>query len=111
MAGAIAHPISPCSGRTSCPRPVLLLLVMGLAAVVGGGLWGLLPAFFKARWGTNETLFTLMLNYIIVGVEKYFQNGPWKAPTSSFPKIAMFARRAAAAQGAGRSPAGSSCWR
>lgn len=93
MAGAIASTYFALFWADKLPRPILLL-VMGLAAVVAGGLWGLLPAFFKAKWGTNETLFTLMLNYIIVGVEKYFQNGPWKAPTSSFPKIAMFAREA-----------------
>ena len=32
--------------------------------MAAGSLWGMIPAFFKARWNTNETLFTLMLNYI-----------------------------------------------
>ena len=72
------------------PRPALLL-VMALAALVAGGLWGLIPAFFKAKWGTNETLFTLMLNYIALGIEAYLQNGPWKDPKGTgFPIIAMF---------------------
>jgi simple sugar transport system permease protein len=93
MAGAIAASYFALFWSDKLPQAVLLL-VMALASVVAGGLWGLLPAFFKAKWGTNETLFTLMLNYIILGVEKYFQNGPWKAPTSSFPKIAMFSRNA-----------------
>ena len=35
-----------------------------IAGVAAGSLWGMIPAFFKARWNTNETLFTLMLNYI-----------------------------------------------
>ena len=35
-----------------------------LAGILAGALWGVLPAFFKAHWNTNETLFTLMLNYI-----------------------------------------------
>lgn len=35
-----------------------------LAGIAAGMLWGVVPAFFKARWNTNETLFTLMLNYI-----------------------------------------------
>ncbi|MGC4020094.1 MAG: ABC transporter permease [Muricomes sp.] len=65
---------------------VILMLLAGMAA---GGLYGLLPAVCKARWGTNETLFTLMLNYIALGLIKYLMNGPWKAPGSSFPKIAM----------------------
>ncbi len=35
-----------------------------LAGVAAGMVWGIVPAFFKAKWNTNETLFTLMLNYI-----------------------------------------------
>lgn len=68
-----------------------LLLTMFLAAAVAGGIWGFIPAFFKAKWGTNETLFTLMLNYIIIGVVKYLRMGPWKDPTNmGFPQIATF---------------------
>ncbi|NLA96205.1 MAG: ABC transporter permease, partial [Clostridiaceae bacterium] len=43
-----------------------LHLILILAAGIGGALFGFLPAFFKTRWGTNETLFTLMLNYIAI---------------------------------------------
>ena len=57
----------------------LLLVAMGLAAIVGGGIWGLIPGFFKAKWNTNETLFTLMMNYIIIGVVAWLQIGPWEA--------------------------------
>ena len=35
-----------------------------LAGIAAGAIWGVIPAFFKAKWNTNETLFTLMLNYI-----------------------------------------------
>ena len=42
---------------------------MAVASIIAGGIWGLVPAFCKARWGTNETLFTLMLNYIAIGIE------------------------------------------
>ena len=35
-----------------------------VAGVAAGLIWGVIPAFFKARWNTNETLFTLMLNYL-----------------------------------------------
>ena len=38
---------------------VVLLLVMAVAGIVGGGLWGLIPAFFKVKFNTNETLITL----------------------------------------------------
>lgn len=45
------------------PMPVLFL-VMLLTSVTVGAVWGLIPAFFKAKWKTNETLFTLMMNYV-----------------------------------------------
>lgn len=44
----------------------LMLIVMFIAAAVAGGVWGVIPAVFKARWNTNETLFTLMMNYIAI---------------------------------------------
>lgn len=70
------------------PKLPLVLLMM-VAGMMAGGLYGLLPAVCKARWGTNETLFTLMLNYIALAFIKYLMNGPWKAEGSSFPKIGM----------------------
>ncbi len=66
-----------------------LIILMFVTAAVLGGLWGLIPALFKAKWGTNETLFTLMLNYIAMYFISYLQNGPWKASGSSFPKMPM----------------------
>ena len=42
----------------------LLLVIMFCAAVIAGALWAFIPAFFKAMWNTNETLFTLMMNYV-----------------------------------------------
>ena len=44
--------------------PVVLMIVMVAVSIVAGAVWGLIPAFFKALWNTNETLFTLMMNYI-----------------------------------------------
>ena len=50
----------------------LLILIMIVAAIAAGALWGFLPAFFKARWNTNETLFTLMMNYIATQLAAYY---------------------------------------
>ena len=72
----------------------LLILVSLVAALLAGALWGFLPAFFKAHWNTNETLFTLMMNYIIIGVVKWLQGGPWEAPPSGSQMIAQFAGNA-----------------
>ena len=72
----------------------MLILVSLAAALAAGALWGFLPAFFKAKWNTNETLFTLMMNYIIIGVVKWLQGGPWEAPPSGSQMIAQFAGNA-----------------
>lgn len=50
----------------------LQLILMFIAAVLAGAIWGALPAVFKAIWGTNETLFTLMMNYVSSGLVAYF---------------------------------------
>ncbi len=73
----------------------VLVGVMFLAGAIGGGLWGLIPALCKVKWNTNETLFTLMLNYIALYVVDYLRDGPWKDPGSQgFPKIARFSKNA-----------------
>ena len=51
----------------SLPTPVLFI-VMLVSSIVAGGLWGFVPAFFKAHWNTNETLFTLMMNYVATSI-------------------------------------------
>ena len=53
------------------PNAVLILVSL-IAALAAGGLWGFLPAFFKAKWNTNETLFTLMMNYIATQLSAFF---------------------------------------
>ncbi len=70
----------------------LLIITMFLAGAIGGGIWGLIPAFFKVKYNTNETLFTLMLNYIALYIVAILRDGPWIDPKSQgFPKIARFA--------------------
>ncbi|MBQ8758703.1 MAG: hypothetical protein IJZ20_03325 [Clostridia bacterium] len=49
-----------------------LLIIMFVSAVVVGAVWGGIPAIFKANWNTNETLFTLMMNYAASGIVAYF---------------------------------------
>ncbi|MCL2411060.1 MAG: ABC transporter permease [Treponema sp.] len=75
--------------------PFILLTVMGITAAVAGGIWGFIPAFFRAKWGTNETLFTLMLNYVALGFIFYLQSiSSWQADASGHPQIARFDRAA-----------------
>lgn len=55
----------------SVPGWLLIVIMLG-ASIAAGMLWGLLPAFFKAFWGTNETLFTLMMNYVAIQLVESF---------------------------------------
>lgn len=57
----------------SLPTP-LLFLVMFVTSVTVGALWAFLPAFFKAKFNTNETLFTLMMNYVAIQIVACFTN-------------------------------------
>ena len=50
----------------------LLLILMFAAALLAGMAWGVIPALFKAKWGTNETLFTLMMSYVATFLVAYF---------------------------------------
>ena len=49
-----------------------LMIIMTVAAILSGMLWGVIPAIFKAQWNTNETLFTLMMNYVAIQLVEYF---------------------------------------
>ncbi len=72
------------------PKP-LLLIIMFIAGIIGGGLWALIPGILKIKYDTNETIITLMLNYIAIKWITYLQYGPWKDPNAQgFPKIANF---------------------
>ena len=50
----------------------LLIVLMTVSACVAGGIWGAIPAICKAKWNTNETLFTLMMNYVATQLVAYF---------------------------------------
>ncbi|MCH5320486.1 MAG: ABC transporter permease [Eubacterium sp.] len=81
----------------------LLILVMIIASVVASAVWAVIPAIFKAKFNTNETLFTLMMNYVGIQIVSYFTI-VWENPKGSgqigiinqathagwFPKIGEF---------------------
>ena len=71
----------------SLPTPVLFL-VMFLTSVIAGGLWGFIPAVFKAYWNTNETLFTLMMNYVATSIVACMTN-ILRGKASSLGKLNM----------------------
>lgn len=87
-------------GSANIPTPLFLIL-MAAASMLAGAVWGVIPAIFKAKWNTNETLFTLMMNYIAIQLTSFFIPR-WEHPKGSntvgiinagtqagwFPKIA-----------------------
>lgn len=70
---------------------VIALPLMAFAAVLGGGIWAFIPAIFKAKMGVNETIFTLMMNYVAIKFVTYLQYQAWMDPNAKgFPRIAPF---------------------
>ena len=60
----------------------LLILICLAASIICGAIWAMIPAFFKAKWNTNETLFTLMMNYVAIQLVAYFII-IWEVPKGS----------------------------
>ncbi len=60
----------------------LLILIMMAASILAGGIWSVIPAIFKAKWNTNETLSTLMMNYIATQLVAFF-TVLWEVPKGS----------------------------
>ncbi|MFC2030371.1 ABC transporter permease [Chloroflexota bacterium] len=76
--------------------PGALLILMGMAAFLGGALWGLIPAVLKAYLQVNEIITTLMLNYVAILFMDYLYTGPWKDKEGfGFPGTASFKEFAA----------------
>ena len=66
---------------TSMSTP-MMLIIMAIASIIAGCIWGVIPAAFKAKWGTNETLFTLMMNYVAIQITSYCV-ALWENPIGS----------------------------
>lgn len=60
----------------------LVIVCMVLSSIASGAVWGLIPAIFKAKWNTNETLSTLMMNYIATQLVAFYTI-VWEVPKGS----------------------------
>lgn len=68
-----------------------ILPLMCIAGVIGGLLYGAIPAFLRTRLQVNEILSSLMLNYIAIQLLYYLMRGPWKDPEGfNFPQSRLF---------------------
>lgn len=69
-----------------------LMIFMG---AIGGALWGAIPALLKTHFNAEETLTTLMMNYVALFVLLYLVNGPWRdSEGMNFPQTVMFGESA-----------------
>ena len=67
--------------RNKLPN-ALVILCMIITSIAAGAVWGFIPAFFKAKWNTNETLSTLMMNYIATQLVAFY-TVVWEVPKGS----------------------------
>ena len=81
LAGGLAAAACMICLGDKVPNGLLIVLIV-IAGIVAGAVWAVIPAIFKAKWNTNETLFTLMMNYIATQIVAYFCY-KWSNPKGS----------------------------
>ena len=81
VGGLAAAAVMLILGGGGLPNALVILLEI-VAAIAAGAIWALIPAIFKARWNTNETLFTLMMNYVATQLVAYYVIR-WEVPKGS----------------------------
>lgn len=78
--------LTPQTGGT-----VVYIVLAVLTAMAAGAIWAGIPAILKTRWKVDETLTTLMMNYIAILFYQYLYNGPWRDPDGfGFPGSRQF---------------------
>ena len=80
LAGALAS--AACMILMKDQPNIVVIPAMVITSILAGALWGLIPALFKAKFNTNETLFTLMMNYVAIQLVAYF-SVVWENPKGS----------------------------
>lgn len=81
LVGCIAAAACMIYFGNSLPSWAVILLSL-VTSLIAGAIWGFVPAVFKANYETNETLFTLMMNYIAIKIVEMLQVA-WENPKAS----------------------------
>lgn len=81
LAGGLAAAACMICLGDKVPNGLLIVLIV-IAGIAAGAVWAVIPAIFKAKWNTNETLFTLMMNYVATQLVAYFVI-VWESPKGS----------------------------
>jgi simple sugar transport system permease protein len=83
FAGAMgAWWIADAVGNT-LPRFLMLPLIV-LFGAIAGAFWGGIAGFLRARYGTNEIIVTVMMNFIILLILSWLLGGPWRSPDTFY---------------------------
>lgn len=75
----------------SVPAPVLWI-ACATAGVLAGGLWALVPALLRARWGLNEIVTSIMFNYVAFSMSAWLVKGPIRDETLVSPQTTAIPR-------------------
>jgi simple sugar transport system permease protein len=79
------------------PSVVLIPLII-TTAIICGAIWGVIPGFLKVRYGANEIIVTVMMNFVILFILSFLLSDAWRDPNSFFyqtvvmPEAAQFPR-------------------
>lgn len=69
-----------------------LALGAALAGVLAGGLWAAVPALMRSRYGLNEIVSTIMLNYVALSLTAWLVKGPFRDRSLVTPQTALIPR-------------------
>ena len=86
LVGVLASALCAYYIKDSIPEP-LLLVVMLAASIASGAIWAVIPGIFKAKFNTNETLFTLMMNYIAIQLVSFVIKALVTSGSGVFPVL------------------------
>ncbi len=74
--------------------PLVVIPSMILTAAVVGALWSLLAGVLKMRFGANELITTIMLNYIAILFVSFLLRGPLQEAAGYLPQTERLASNA-----------------
>jgi len=65
--------------------PYVHIPICILAGALGGGIWGMIPGYFKAYHGMNEVILTILMNFIAINIVSYVAGGPMMQEGAPYP--------------------------
>ncbi|MCF8000771.1 MAG: ABC transporter permease [Halanaerobiales bacterium] len=73
---------------------IIMIPIVILAGAIGGGIWGFIPGYLKAKYNVSEIITTIMFNFIAIRLIGYLVKGPLKTPEKNVPQSAKIAKTA-----------------